>query len=182
MKYGELTLGQTEALVNKLGGMDAVKRILSGDLVVKAKEIVANVIQVLVDYGRSVEDAVMAGKYNWTNENITSKNFPTEQSGKTETIIKLVHFNKVMSTDAVLRAFDEQNLRPATLPELLAIGEQYPELQREFPIVELGSVWVGPGGYRDVACLSRGGAERGLDRDWCGGGWIGGCRFAAVSK
>ncbi len=32
MKYGDLTLGQTEALVNKLGGLDVVKGILSGKL------------------------------------------------------------------------------------------------------------------------------------------------------
>lgn len=36
MKYGELTLGQVEALVNKLGGMEGVKRFLSGELLVSA--------------------------------------------------------------------------------------------------------------------------------------------------
>ena len=35
MKYGELTLGQTEAIVNKLGGMEGVQRFLSGELVVQ---------------------------------------------------------------------------------------------------------------------------------------------------
>ncbi|HEX8947228.1 MAG TPA: hypothetical protein VF829_03390 [Candidatus Paceibacterota bacterium] len=34
MKYGELTLGQIEALVNKLGGMGGVRRILAGAEVV----------------------------------------------------------------------------------------------------------------------------------------------------
>ena len=34
MKYGELTLGQVEALVNKLGGKGAVTRILSNEIVV----------------------------------------------------------------------------------------------------------------------------------------------------
>jgi hypothetical protein len=34
MKYGELTLGQVEAVVNKIGGMEGVKRILSGEEVV----------------------------------------------------------------------------------------------------------------------------------------------------
>jgi len=37
MKYGELNLGQVEAIVNILGGMDGVRRLLSGDLVVKAR-------------------------------------------------------------------------------------------------------------------------------------------------
>lgn len=36
MKYGELTLGQVEALVNKLGGMEGVQRFLSGELLVSA--------------------------------------------------------------------------------------------------------------------------------------------------
>ena len=34
MKYGELNLGQVEAIVNKLGGMSGVSKFLSGDLVV----------------------------------------------------------------------------------------------------------------------------------------------------
>jgi len=38
MKYGELTLGQMEAIVNKLGGMEGVRRFLSGELVVKETE------------------------------------------------------------------------------------------------------------------------------------------------
>lgn len=38
MKYGELNLGQIEAIVNKLGGMEGVQRFLSGELVVKMAE------------------------------------------------------------------------------------------------------------------------------------------------
>ena len=38
MKYGELNLGQVEAIVNKLGGMEGVQRFLSGELVVKVAE------------------------------------------------------------------------------------------------------------------------------------------------
>ncbi len=35
-KYNDLTLGQVEALVNKLGGMEGVQRFLSGELLVSA--------------------------------------------------------------------------------------------------------------------------------------------------
>lgn len=35
MKYGELNLGQIEALVNKFGGMEGVGRFLSGEIEVK---------------------------------------------------------------------------------------------------------------------------------------------------
>lgn len=38
MKYGELNLGQIEAIVNKLGGMDGVRRFLSDELEVKEAE------------------------------------------------------------------------------------------------------------------------------------------------
>ncbi|CAN5715693.1 hypothetical protein BH11PAT2_BH11PAT2_09160 [soil metagenome] len=34
MKYGELTFGQTEALLNKVGGMDGLKKVLSGEWIV----------------------------------------------------------------------------------------------------------------------------------------------------
>ena len=38
MKYGEITFGQMEAIINKLGGMDGVQRFLSGETIVKAIE------------------------------------------------------------------------------------------------------------------------------------------------
>ena len=38
MKYGELNLGQIEAIVNRLGGMDGVRHFLSGELVVSVPE------------------------------------------------------------------------------------------------------------------------------------------------
>jgi hypothetical protein len=34
MKYNDMTFGQMEAVINKLGGMDGVQRLLSGELVV----------------------------------------------------------------------------------------------------------------------------------------------------
>ena len=36
MKYNELNLGQIEAIINKLGGIDGVQRFLSGEMVVSA--------------------------------------------------------------------------------------------------------------------------------------------------
>jgi hypothetical protein len=31
--------------------------------------------------------------------------------------------------------------RPAELSELLAFGENYPEVQRKFPVIAFGSIW-----------------------------------------
>jgi hypothetical protein len=39
MKYGELNLGQIEAIVNKLGGMEGVQRFLAGSIEVVVKKI-----------------------------------------------------------------------------------------------------------------------------------------------
>lgn len=41
MKYGELNLGQIEAVVNKLGGMDGVKQFLAGTVEVVVKSVLA---------------------------------------------------------------------------------------------------------------------------------------------
>ncbi len=38
MKYGKLTLGEMEAIVNKLGGMAGVMRLLSGESVIKKRK------------------------------------------------------------------------------------------------------------------------------------------------
>lgn len=72
--------------------------------------------------------------------------------------------------------------RPATLRELLAFGEANPELQREFPIIALGSVWVYRRGDRRVVCLGRYGSERRLRLDWYEYCWLACCRFLIVGK
>ncbi|MFA5355628.1 MAG: hypothetical protein WC302_02800 [Candidatus Paceibacterota bacterium] len=38
MKYGNVTMGQVEAVINKLGGADGMRRFLSGELVVREIE------------------------------------------------------------------------------------------------------------------------------------------------
>ena len=37
MKYGKLTLGKIEAIVNKLGGYDAVEKLLRNELIISEK-------------------------------------------------------------------------------------------------------------------------------------------------
>ena len=137
---------------------------------------------VTVDYGRSIEEMVASGKYDWSNSDITSKHFPIGTKGQVGVNIELVHFNRPMESDEVLRELDKQGLRPATLPELLAFGATYPEKQREFPIVALGSVWRDLDGIRHVACLYGNAGDRGLDLRWYENGWVVSCRFAAVRK
>ncbi|MBI4095051.1 MAG: hypothetical protein HY435_02570 [Candidatus Liptonbacteria bacterium] len=152
------------------------------DALVAIMEGAKNVFRLTLDYAHSVEEMVAAGKYNWTNSDITSKNFPTTQKGTAEVAIELVHLNRRVSSDNALCELDARGLRPATLPELLAFGAEYPEKQREFPIIALGSVWRNPHGYRTVAYLVRYGSKRDLRLHWFDNEWFSHYRFAAVRK
>ncbi|PIR97979.1 MAG: hypothetical protein COT89_01875 [Candidatus Colwellbacteria bacterium CG10_big_fil_rev_8_21_14_0_10_42_22] len=137
---------------------------------------------ITVDYGLSVEAMVKAGRYDWVNDYITSRNFPTKKKGKKQVVVELIHLNRSVSTDDALKELDKMGMRPAELHELLALGQMYPELQREFPVVALGSVWQNPNGNRYVSYLSRDDSERNLYLDWFEVDWYGFFRFAAVRK
>lgn len=141
-----------------------------------------NTYRVTVNYDQSIEKAIKAGKYDWVNNDITSKSFPTKRSGEAEVDIELIHFNRDMNTDEVLAELDKRGLRPAELHELLKLGEKYPDLQREFPLVALGSIWQSSGGGRFCPCLGGGGSVRYLYLNWIANRWDGGCRFAALRK
>ncbi len=141
-----------------------------------------NVYTLTINYTRSVEDGIRAGKYEWSSSDITSSHFPSEETGTKEVSIELIHFGRDMETNEVLSELDKMGLRPATLKELLTLGEKHPDLQREFPIIALGSVWRDPGGDRDCACLGRDDSRRRLHLLWIGRRWDDYCRFAAVCK
>jgi len=181
MKYRELNLGQIEAVVNKLGGMDGVQRLLRDEVKIVAKAA-ESVFSIVVDYSLSLAEMVKAGKYDWVNDDITAKHFPAKGEGKKELAIELIHFNRRTSSEEALQEMDKQGFRPATIEELLALGSAYPELQRKFPIAALGSVWQDPNGYRHVPCLGESVSRRSLHLHWLGGGWGGDWRFAAVRK
>jgi len=141
--------------------------------------ILQNVYPVAVDYDRSIEDSVRAGNYRWIDQSVTSYNFPSTETGSREVNIELIHFGQKMENDSVLHEMGKHGLRPATLKELLALGEKHPYLQREFSIIALGSIWKHWNSCLFYVCL---GKERLLyitepDREWGSG-----CYFAAVRK
>lgn len=142
----------------------------------------ANIFMVTVDYSRNLPEMTKAGRYDFASEYITAENFPVIGEGKAELEIVLVHFDREMESDDVLAEFEKLGLRAITLPELLAFGETHPEVQREFPIVALGSVWADPNGDRRVPYLGRWYGLRRLRLYWFESGWRDGCRFGAVRK
>lgn len=140
----------------------------------------ADAYLVPVDYGMSVETLVLLGRYDLANINVTSQNFPTKRRGETELSIVLAHFNRLTEDDEVIRELDKVGYRPAEAHELLAFGVKYPDIQREFPILALGSVWRSSNKYPFILCLDSYGTRR-LKLSSCGA-WSKVCRFAATRK
>ncbi|MCR4280067.1 MAG: hypothetical protein NUV82_01420 [Candidatus Komeilibacteria bacterium] len=148
-------------------------------------ETAKEVFTLVVNYDQTLKKMIEAGKYDLVNRCITEENFPlsNELAGKkTSVSAKLFHFDRSISSEDAISEMDRAGYRPATLAELLALGEAQPELQRQFPIIALGSVWRDAYGDRDVPELSVDGYERRLFLDWFDRDWDARCRFFAVRK
>ena len=137
---------------------------------------------VTIDYAKTVEQMKKNGQYDWSNDNINSRNFPVNGTGTVNVALELVHLDKVVSSKDVLSYMEANGLRAATVEELLMFGVTYPDIQREFPIVCLGSSWVDPYGNRHVPYLDRGGSYRVLNLHWFDNVWLALFRFLAVRK
>ena len=125
---------------------------------------------------------VKSGKYQWVNHKITADNFPIQGKGEAQVDLVLVHFNrKIKKTEEVIAELDLMGLQPARIEHAMAFGEQYPDVQCDFPILFFGSVWIDPEGYRLVPYLGRANFRRLSLRFWTDG-WDHSCRFAAVHK
>ncbi len=154
-----------------------------GQLVMHAIAVAATVFTMMVDYSRSVADLIKDGAYNYANPNITDENFPLQpfEMGQ-EKEAKLYHFNRDISSDAAISEMAKDGFRPATARELLTYGAKNPEVQREFPIVALGSVWLYPNGFRHVVFLVSALRGRNADLYWYVDDWGSRYRFLAVRK
>jgi hypothetical protein len=136
-------------------------------------------INIIVDYHRTMQEMIDKGNYNKVSTFITEKNFPlstelisTELRGKQVSVsIKLFYFNcdvsytEISHKDIIIE-MDKVGSRPIILPELLAIGEYHPDLQKESPVIALGSVWYVANGRRGVPVLDFYDLKRDLELYW----------------
>ncbi|MFZ3213094.1 MAG: hypothetical protein WA188_16445 [Terriglobales bacterium] len=152
------------------------------DVMVEAATKRRDTFPVAVNYDLSVEEAILAGDYQAVHKDITSKNFPSTRKGQAELEIMLVRFDDRMTSEGVVSKLDEEGLRAAELPEFLAFGAKYPDVQRKFSVVGLGSVWQDRKGFRNVPCLYTASEGRYLDLHWWDDGWYSYSRFAAMRK
>ncbi len=146
--------------------------------------LVTMVFRFIVDYTMSLSETIALGKYDCVSDNITEKKFlkPTLFAGvqqATQAVeAELLHFGSI-SSDSALANMKKQGFRPATIWELLAFGAKNPELQRQFPIVALGSscflLWE-----RHVPILGGYFSGRGLYLYRFDDVWLGHFRFLVV--
>ncbi|MEK7637341.1 MAG: hypothetical protein AAB402_03080 [Patescibacteria group bacterium] len=190
MKYGDLNLGQIEALINKLGGMTAVKGILRGvdvgEAIAKLLAPDITVYRVTVNRDKNLKAMIEAGQYDWTDPDVTDERIlQVEGSGMVEVDIKLFHYNRPMDEDDVYNDL-RHGYRPAKIEELLALGANLKtrDLQRQFPIVAFGSVCLCLDGYghHHHPCLSGDESDRRFYKASFNTTWPDIWRFAAVSK
>ncbi|MDQ5969018.1 MAG: hypothetical protein QG579_175 [Patescibacteria group bacterium] len=139
------------------------------------------VYELIVNYALSLADMVKAGAYDWFSSDVNEGNFPKMGEGEVPVSAELIHFNKYTSSEGAVTEMGGLGFRPATIHELLAFGQKYPNVQREFPIIALGSsceivsVCL-------VAYLDKEGSKRLLRLHWSGDSWDDDCRFLAVRK
>ncbi len=137
---------------------------------------------VMVDYRLPFENMIAVGNYSWSSSEINAMHFPFTGKRRIRSTMTLVLFDEYMESKEVIRALNEMKLRAARLPEFLAFGARYPDLQNKFPIVGLGSVWKDPYDRGRVPILWNDFQQRHLDLGWFDYPWAKYYCFAAVYK
>ena len=94
---------------------------------------------VQIDYAQSISDSLQGGGYNWVDKQVNDADFPDSTTGTASLTAVLVPYDTSMSIDAFTKAQADAGYRPATLKELLAFGKANPDLQKDAPIIALGT-------------------------------------------
>ncbi len=175
--------GYSEAEVKKLGEgnfLRGVLGLLRGEYqLTPIAQAVRNTITVVSDL--VLQQRIANGKYGWINSNINEKRFPHDVTTVGEWEYDLYHPNcDISSEDAKSRA-EVDGFIVAKAEHLLSFGESFPEEQRKYPIIALGSVCEVDGGRR-VLALWDGDGRRDLRLYCWSAGWDSRCRFLRVRK
>jgi len=132
--------------------------------------------------GRTTEELVLAGNYNYTNHNINSRNFPVRRTTSVSREIVLLEFDREISSEEAIVEAAKQGLERPVYEDALYFGVEHPEVQRERPVVFLHEPWRYPGGYLSVLYLWSSAGHRELYLSWFGSRWDCYYRFAFVRK
>jgi len=186
-----------EGTIRKIGELIVAEMSATQKTRIAAKQIVspylAGVYDLIIDFSQDLRQMVVAGHYDWPNPKVTVKYFPLNGAGKRKIKVELLHFNRDFSNgDQIIAKLKEVNewlaqqgadyrYRSAQIEELLALGAIQPELQRQFSIAALGSIWR-HAGYRDFVYLYGDVAKRYLYLDYLENDFSDVWRFAVVRE
>lgn len=177
----EMTTEQRQRWIANPKGL---QKFLSGLIEEKFVETLGHVIVTFkdsIDYNRSIADSIKAGKYDWVNEDITDKNFPSTEKGNEEIEYVLFAFDRSISPEKAIKEMKKVDSRPATMKELLSFGEKHPEIVVDSPFTTAHGSFARLGGGRYVGCLYWRGSKIHLNHvDYFASGSGGSCRFLAV--
>ena len=158
---------------------DAVRAAL------KLGTLVPDVFRLTVDYGQTLEQMIADGKYDCKDDDIMAKRFPIKDNGIMEFEGRYFHFNRDISSENAIKeieAADPKNpWAAAKIEHVLSHGKIFPEEQRKFPIIGLGSV-AKVRGRRYVPVLYKACSLRHLYLNWFVYDWNPFYRFLAVRK
>ena len=148
-----------------------------------------NAYIVPVNYDLAHQAQIAEARFDWVTDydnnliqKVPSQHLYPVPTGVLVQRITLVHLNHSAKRPEIIAEMDKLNVRPVLSPEFLGLTKAHPVLQRQFPLVGLGSVWVGSNGRRRVLFAYVHSDGRGLNLDWDGPEWREHCRFPAVCK
>jgi hypothetical protein len=131
--------------------------------------------------GRTTEELVSAGRYEYAHSCVTSDNFPARSFGGPDgREIVLLAFDHEVTSEAAIAEATRLGLDRPVYEDALHFGTAYPEVQRERPIVFLHDPWFGFFGRRDVLCLWCNAGRRELGLEGFDDTWSAEYRFAFV--
>lgn len=135
-----------------------------------------------IDCNKKIKQLIAEGNYCWVST-ANAKNLPASLEKVKEEIVlttKLFRFKREISSQNAIKLMAREGYRPATLVELLVLGATYPKLQKDGPIIALGSVWPSTCGFCRVLSLDFEGGNRRVTLSWLNFIWNPGDRFLGV--
>ena len=164
MKYNELTFGQMEAIVNKLGGMEGVKGLLSGNMELKViNHIIDCSTPPLIPYdGWKVEEHVTGKSFTWDPTKVRLHLSKNQMDGKT------IEGNKLSKE---LKDLPVMNAN--VLDYLLDHPYLIPEEWKGNAVFFWGTIYRNSGDDLCVRCLIWGGGRWKQHGRWLGDDWVG---------
>jgi hypothetical protein len=140
-----------------------------------------------VSYDAPHLEQIRAAGFGWVSnyDRNLIRNSPNEHccqvpQGSIGMQLMLIHFDTCTTTEYVLNEMKGKGLRPALAVETMAFAKAHPDVQREFPIIGFGSLWVDSKGDQQGLCLFERNEERLLGLMCFDGVWNSGFRFLAA--